>query len=302
VRRSWFHPYLFPQILRSIHAHGDSISPAVNHLVLTQSVLFAGLNESTVRTWFSAGMAPKEENLTPFARSAIERGAGFARPTGRVAHLDKYPAVQAEILELLANMRQSGVCFDGPTVRNIIISVIEARVPALLATNGGSFHVSPSWVASFVYNKLKWVRRCITSDSQHLPPDYEKIVEDFNLCFAFLCFDKEGAEADLDAAVTEQARRELARSLLRGGGDGPPVGALMFSCAGRGRALFGAPHRDAAALSTLLPLPVADCHANGEVGQVGGRTFLHMFTVVFALLRARRWPRGGDAAADSVQL
>jgi hypothetical protein len=35
---------------------------------------------------------------------------------------------------------------------------------------------------------------------------------------------------------------------------------------------------------------------------VGGRTFLHMFTVVFALLRARRWPRGGDAAADSVQL
>jgi hypothetical protein len=86
-------------------------------------------------------------------------------------------------------------------------------------------------------------------------------------CVRFLCFDKEGAEADLDAAVTEQARRELARSLLRGGGGGPSVGALMFSCAGRGRALFGAPHRDAAALSALLPLPLATATPTARLGR-----------------------------------
>jgi small ligand-binding sensory domain FIST len=110
----------------------------------------------------------------------------------------------------------------------------------------------------------------------------------------FLVFDQAGAEADLDAACTELARRELARALSAGGDDGnaaqaPPFGALMFSCAGRGRSLFRAPHRDVSALSAAAPVPIAGFHANGEVGQVGARSFLMMFTAVFGVLRHRRW-------------
>ncbi len=114
----------------------------------------------------------------------------------------------------------------------------------------------------------------------------------------FLVFDQAGAEADLDAACTELARRELARALAGGDrSDGGAFGALMFSCAGRGRGLFRAPHRDAAALAAVLPVPLAGCHANGEIGQVGATTFLHMFTAVFGVLRHRRWPRAGEPPA-----
>jgi small ligand-binding sensory domain FIST len=113
----------------------------------------------------------------------------------------------------------------------------------------------------------------------------------------FLVFDQAGAEADLDAACTELARRELSRALAAGASDAgdaaaaqaPPFGALMFSCAGRGRGLFRAPHRDVAALAAVCPVPIAGFHANGEVGQVGARSHLHMFTAVFGILRHRRW-------------
>ena len=117
-------------------------------------------------------------------------------------------------------------------------------------------------------------------------------------CVRFLVFDQAGAEQDLDSACTELARRELARVVM--GDDtaaGAPFGTLMFSCAGRGRGLFGTPHRDAGALAAVLPLPLAGIAANGEIGQVGTRTFLHLFTAVFGVFRSRRWPRAAQPDA-----
>jgi small ligand-binding sensory domain FIST len=60
--------------------------------------------------------------------------------------------------------------------------------------------------------------------------------------------------------------------------------ALVFTCNGRGRRLFADDDHDARVLEDLLgPVPVAGFFAAGEVGQVGGRNFVHAFTASVAL-------------------
>ena len=60
--------------------------------------------------------------------------------------------------------------------------------------------------------------------------------------------------------------------------------ALLFTCNGRGTRLFDRPHHDAAALADLLgPVPVAGFFAQGEIGPIGGKNFLHGFTASAAL-------------------
>jgi small ligand-binding sensory domain FIST len=64
----------------------------------------------------------------------------------------------------------------------------------------------------------------------------------------------------------------------------PPLGALMFSCCGRGLGLFERPNHDAAAVTERLgPIPIAGFFAQGEIGPVGGRNFLHGYTASLAL-------------------
>lgn len=64
----------------------------------------------------------------------------------------------------------------------------------------------------------------------------------------------------------------------------PPLGALMFSCCGRGQGLFGRPNHDASAVADRLgTIPVAGFFAQGEIGPVGGRNFLHGYTASMAL-------------------
>jgi small ligand-binding sensory domain FIST len=59
----------------------------------------------------------------------------------------------------------------------------------------------------------------------------------------------------------------------------PPLGALMFSCCGRGEGLFGYPHHDSRVVQERLgPIPTAGFFAQGEIGPVGGRNFLHGYT------------------------
>lgn len=66
----------------------------------------------------------------------------------------------------------------------------------------------------------------------------------------------------------------------------PPLGALLFSCCGRGEGLFGRPHHDSGVVQERLgPIPTAGFFAQGEIGPVGGRNFLHGYTasvVIFA--------------------
>jgi len=60
--------------------------------------------------------------------------------------------------------------------------------------------------------------------------------------------------------------------------------ALVFTCNGRGRHLFGVPDHDAGVVDQLLgPLPTTGMFCAGEIGPVGGRNFLHGFTASIAL-------------------
>jgi small ligand-binding sensory domain FIST len=58
----------------------------------------------------------------------------------------------------------------------------------------------------------------------------------------------------------------------------PAGGALVFSCNGRGRRMFGAADHDAGVVDDLLHAPAAGLFCQGEIGPVGGRNHLHGFT------------------------
>jgi small ligand-binding sensory domain FIST len=61
-------------------------------------------------------------------------------------------------------------------------------------------------------------------------------------------------------------------------------GGLLFTCNGRGRAMFGDPHHDAAIVQDSIgPLPVAGMFCAGELGPIRGRNVVHGFTASVAL-------------------
>ena len=67
------------------------------------------------------------------------------------------------------------------------------------------------------------------------------------------------------------------------------LGALLCSCNGRGRGLFGEPDHDASALTEIFgPVPTAGFFCNGEIGPVGGENHLHGFTASIAVLTTER--------------
>ena len=86
--------------------------------------------------------------------------------------------------------------------------------------------------------------------------------------------DAQSADQDLHALLASPGLTESST----------PLGALLFSCCGRGKGLFGAPNHDVSALQAQLgDIPVAGFFAQGEVGPVGGRNFLHGYTASIAI-------------------
>ena len=68
--------------------------------------------------------------------------------------------------------------------------------------------------------------------------------------------------------------------------DSAPRGALLFSCCGRGKGLYGESDHDATLVQSLRgPVPMAGFFANGEFGPVGGRNFVHGYASSFALIK-----------------
>jgi small ligand-binding sensory domain FIST len=96
-----------------------------------------------------------------------------------------------------------------------------------------------------------------------------------------------GQVVRLHARDAVSADRDLQQALdlaMRALGGEAPAGALCFSCNGRGLGMFGTPDHDAAALATALAgAPAAGFFAAGEIGPVGGESFLHGFTATVAL-------------------
>jgi len=85
--------------------------------------------------------------------------------------------------------------------------------------------------------------------------------------------DSETADADLQAAFKRVSVKR-----------GTPLGALMFTCNGRGSNLFRAPHHDAMVFDRYFSqVPLAGFFAAGEFGPIGVNSFLHGFTATAAL-------------------
>jgi small ligand-binding sensory domain FIST len=88
---------------------------------------------------------------------------------------------------------------------------------------------------------------------------------------------RDAASADRDLHDALGLRRQAL-------GSDRPAGALMFTCNGRGRGMFGVPDHDATALTAELgSIPTAGFFAAGEIGPVGGESFLHSFTATVAV-------------------
>ena len=63
----------------------------------------------------------------------------------------------------------------------------------------------------------------------------------------------------------------------------PPRAALLFSCNGRGTRLFPEPNHDARTIQDKVgPIPLAGFFAQGELGPVGGKNYMHGFTASVA--------------------
>jgi small ligand-binding sensory domain FIST len=86
-----------------------------------------------------------------------------------------------------------------------------------------------------------------------------------------------------DAASADEDLRHL----LTACAELQPAGALVFTCNGRGLRLFDEPHHDARCVRECLgSVPTAGFFAQGEIGPIGDRTFLHGFTASIALIEA----------------
>src|SRR5690606_38664809 len=88
---------------------------------------------------------------------------------------------------------------------------------------------------------------------------------------------RDAVAADADLRLQLDALRERLAGRT-------PLGAVLCTCNGRGRALFDAPDHDARAIAESLgALPTAGLFCNGEIGPVGGKPFLHGFTASIGL-------------------
>jgi small ligand-binding sensory domain FIST len=86
--------------------------------------------------------------------------------------------------------------------------------------------------------------------------------------------DAESAHEDLEQALDRQLEAL----------PGPPAGALLFTCNGRGSHMFGSPDHDARAVSDAFAgAPTAGFFCAGEIGPVGERNFVHGFTATLAV-------------------
>jgi small ligand-binding sensory domain FIST len=98
---------------------------------------------------------------------------------------------------------------------------------------------------------------------------------------------REGQIVRLQARDAQSADQDLRRALrlrVEAMAGHAPAGALVFSCNGRGRAMFGTVDHDAATVHReLAGAPAAGFFAAGEIGPVGSRSFLHGFTATVAV-------------------
>ncbi len=102
---------------------------------------------------------------------------------------------------------------------------------------------------------------------------------------------REGQIVQFHVRDAETSAEDLRRSLadyVQSAGGSAAAGALLFSCTGRGRYLYGEPDHDTGIFGEMVGgLPLGGFFCNGEIGPVAGTTYLHGYTSSFALFRPR---------------
>ena len=98
---------------------------------------------------------------------------------------------------------------------------------------------------------------------------------------------REGQTLQFHLRDSRTSSEDLSALLSRYTGEGHPErlkGALLFSCLGRGKHLYGKPNHDTGSFRQALgDIPVGGFFCNGEIGPVGETTFLHGYTSSFGL-------------------
>ena len=91
-----------------------------------------------------------------------------------------------------------------------------------------------------------------------------------------------------DADTSAEDLRLALAAYHRTAGERSPAGALLFSCTGRGRHLYGSVDHDTGIFDELVgSMPLGGFFCNGEIGPVANTTYLHGYTSSFAIFRAR---------------
>jgi small ligand-binding sensory domain FIST len=81
---------------------------------------------------------------------------------------------------------------------------------------------------------------------------------------------------------------EELQGLLRSRAEITPAGALIFSCLGRGRQLYGRRNHESDLFRQRFgQVPLGGFFCNGEIGPVQGHTYLHGYTSSLALFSDR---------------
>ncbi|MFO1462958.1 MAG: FIST C-terminal domain-containing protein [bacterium] len=92
--------------------------------------------------------------------------------------------------------------------------------------------------------------------------------------------DAQTSSEDLNAMLIRYKTEQL--------GHQPPAGALLFSCLGRGAALFGVPNHDSELFRRFAgEVPLGGFFCNGEIGPVQGHSYLHGYTSSFGIFRPK---------------
>jgi small ligand-binding sensory domain FIST len=115
------------------------------------------------------------------------------------------------------------------------------------------------------------IRNLIGADEQEGALAINDLV-DVGAVLQFQVRDADAADDDLRALLTPHA--------------GAAEAALVFTCNGRGIRLFGEPDHDASLVAEYTgSRATAGMFCAGEIGPIGGQTFLHGFTASVALFR-----------------
>ncbi len=92
-----------------------------------------------------------------------------------------------------------------------------------------------------------------------------------------------------DADTSSQDLDAMLRKYLNSHPLHQDAGALLFSCLGRGSYLYGRPDHDTDMFREKVgAMPLTGFFCNGEIGQVGGATYLHGYTSSFGIFRPSR--------------